>query len=106
MDTLRAPILSSFAEAKDWFVKTPPIRGHKDKVRPLGVRRYHQRGSIAMPDDATVALRYYNHTCVEWKHDNTFTVHYPKNYVTAFSVDDLCGFLPPGMWFEIGRAHV
>lgn len=100
MDTLEAPKLDSFAEAKRWYETTPPIRGHKDKVRPLGRRRYHQRGSIVMPDDAAVALLYYNHKCVEWKHDNTLTVHYPKSYVTAFSVDDLCGFLPSGMWFE------
>lgn len=99
MDTLSAPKLDSFTEAKKWFQNTKPIRGHKDKVRPLGVRRYHARGSINMPDDDTVDLYYCRNLFLRWKSDNTFTVQYPV-YVSAFCVDDLCGFVPPKMWFE------
>jgi hypothetical protein len=99
MDTLEAPKLDSFESAKRWFLMTKPIRGHKDKVRPLGRRRYHGRGNIAMPDDNTVDLDYYKSTVVRWKSDNTFTVQFP-GYVSAFCIDDLCGFTPPMMWFE------
>ncbi|NBS69885.1 hypothetical protein EBT31_13370 [bacterium] len=99
MDTLEAPKLDGFAMAKQWYEKTKPIRGHKDKVRPLGRRRYHQRGNIAMPDDYTVDLNYYHQLFVQWKSDNTFTVRYPR-FISAFCIDDLSGFVPPKMWFE------
>lgn len=96
MNTLRAPGLRSFEQAKQWFQNTPPIRGHKDKVRPLGARRYHHRGSIDMPTDDQVVLKFYKAPFVTWKADNTFVVQHPA-FMSAYCMDDLDGFLPPGM---------
>lgn len=99
MNTLRAPNLGSFAQAKRWFETTVPIRGHKDKVRPLGERRYHRRGSIHMPDPDIVVLKYYETPFVIWSANDDFVVRMPS-YVTAFLIDDMDGFVPHGMWFE------
>lgn len=95
---VNAPRLSSYEEAKRWHDRTPPIRGHKDKVRPLGARRYHQRASIHVLDDERVSLRYINKPFIEWFPNNTFVVHKPV-YYSAYAVEDLCGFAPMGMSF-------
>jgi hypothetical protein len=56
-----------------------------------------------MPDENTVCLKYYGHTLVEWHADDTFRVFHVRG-VTAYSVDDMTGFLPSGVRFEwIGR---
>jgi len=95
--SIKAPRLDSFSRAKEWFHMVKPIRGNKEGRRPLGVRRYHACASIDMPDENTVALVYYRVPFVLWRSDNTLVVKRPS-YITAFSVDDLSGFLPPGMW--------
>ena len=40
--------MNSFAEAKKHFEGVAPIRGNKDKIKPLGHRRYWNMASIAM----------------------------------------------------------
>ena len=88
-----APSLSSFAEAKDRFEHTEPIRRHKDKVRPLGYRRYHNAASIDMPDADTVVLKYYGTPFVTWRSDNTFTVS-NDTHQSASAATHLSYFLP------------
>lgn len=85
--------LRSFEEAKAWFEKTKPIRGNKDNVRPYGSRRHWHMASIAMPDDDTVVLNYYNKPLTTWKSDGTFTIQAPV-YYSAYAVDHLHWYLP------------
>lgn len=97
-NTLRAPSLSSYEGAVKWYEATKPIRGHKDKVRPLGERRYHHRGSISMTDAGVVQLHLWGKPFVEWHKDNTFVVT-PPLYVSSYGVADMSGFLPHNMRF-------
>lgn len=85
--------LANFAIAKDWYEKTKPIRGNKENIRPYGSRRHHHMASIDMPDENTVHLKYYGHTLVEWRSDNTYSVFAPR-YYTAFTPDHITNFLP------------
>lgn len=97
-NTCRAPVLYNYAHAKDWHDKTPPIRGNKDKVRPLGSRRHWSMASIAMDGD-DVVLNYYGSKCVVWHPDDSLTIHYPR-WCTAFEPEKLAHFLPPKLHFE------
>ena len=106
-NSINAPRLCSFKNAVDWHNKVKPIRGHKDAVRPLGERRYHHKANITMPDPDTVVLNYYDSKLVEWRSDNTFTLHAPK-YYCAYSGEQIIGFVPHSMGFswEKGRLFV
>jgi len=86
-------VAGGFVAYKLQYEKTKPIRGHKDKIRPLGSRRHHIMADIHMPDDNTVQLRYYGQTLVEWRSDNTYSVFAPK-YYSAYSPDNIHNFLP------------
>ncbi len=95
--------MDNFAEAKKHFDSVAPIRGNVDKAKPLGMRRYWQAASIAMPDADTVDLRYCwskpeNDPLVRWKSDNTFSVFHPT-YVSAYVPDTITPFLPSGCAF-------
>lgn len=92
--------LAGFKVAKDWHDRTRPIRGDKDKVRPLGSRRHHVMADIHMPNEDTVQLRYYRQTLVEWRSDDTYSLYSPR-YYTAFVPDNIHNFLPlVGQGFE------
>jgi hypothetical protein len=86
-------VAGGFVAYKLQYDKTKPIRGHKDKIRPLGSRQHHTMADIYMPDDNTVQLRYYGQTLVEWRSDNTYSVFAPK-YYSAFTPDNIHNFLP------------
>jgi len=86
-------VAGGFVAYKLQYDKTKPIRGHKDKIRPLGSRQHHHMADIHMPDDSTVQLRYYGQTLVEWRSDNTYSVFAPK-YYSAYSPDNIHNFLP------------
>jgi len=92
-NTAGVPHLNSFAEAKRWYENTKPIRGHAEKVRPLGFRRHHRMASIAMPDADTVVFSYYGKPFVTWHSDNTFTVTNGV-YQSAYTAKHLSYFLP------------
>jgi len=92
-NTAGVPALSSFAEAKTRFENTKPIRGNKDKVRPLGYRGKHRMASIEMPDADTVVLKYYGEPFVTWKSDDSFTVT-NNVYNSSCSAGHLPFFLP------------
>ena len=98
-NAIGGPRLGSFKDAVDWHNKVKPIRGNKDGVRPLGERRYHNAASITMPDPDTVLLNYYGNKLVEWRSDNTFTLHAPK-YYSAYSGDQIIGFVPRSVGFS------
>lgn len=93
LNTAGVPVISSFAKAKARFEMTPPIRGHKDKVRPLGYRRHHRMASISMPDVDTVVLEYYGEPFVTWKSDDSFTVT-NNAYQSPWTAAHLVFFLP------------
>ena len=86
-------VAGGFVAYKLQYEKTKPIRGHKDKIRPLGSRQHHIMADIHMPDDNTVQLRYYGQTLVEWRSDNTYSVFAPK-YYSAYTPDNIHNFLP------------
>jgi len=86
-------VAGGFVAYKLQYEKTKPIRGHKDKIRPLGSRQHHIMADIHMPDDNTVHLRYYGQTLVEWRSDNTYSVFAPK-YYSAYTPDNIHNFLP------------
>jgi len=86
-------VAGGFVSYKLQYEKTKPIRGHKDKIRPLGSRQHHIMADIHMPDDNTVHLRYYGQTLVEWRSDNTYSVFAPK-YYSAYTPDNIHNFLP------------
>jgi hypothetical protein len=92
-NTAGVPTLSSFAEAKARFENTTPIRGNKDKVRPLGNRNKHRMASIEMPDADTVVLKYYGEPFVTWRSDDSFSVT-NNVYNSSFSARHLPYFLP------------
>ena len=98
-NAINGPRLGSFKDAVGWHNKVKPIRGNKDGTRPLGERRYHNAASITMPDPDTVLLNYYREKLVEWRSDNTFTLHAPK-YYSAYSGDQIIGFVPRSMGFS------
>ena len=106
-DTANVPRLTSFVAARDWFEKTPPIRGNTEKVRPLGRnRRYWKMSSISMPDANTVHLEYYGQVLVEWRSDDSYTVFPPRwyNYMVA---KNAYYYLPTGgFYWGAGRAFV
>lgn len=106
-NAIGGPRLGSFKNAVDWHNKVKPIRGNAEQVRPLGERRYHHAANIIMPDPDTVVLNYHGNELVEWRSDNTFTLHAPK-YYSAYSGEQIIGFVPCGMWFswEKGRLFV
>jgi hypothetical protein len=86
-------VAGGFVAYKLQHDNTKPIRGHKDKIRPLGSRQHHHMADIHMPDDNTVQLRYYGQTLVEWRSDNTYSVFAPK-YYSAYTPDNIHNFLP------------
>lgn len=92
-NTAEVPVLNSFTQAKQRFEMTKPIRGHKDKVRPLGSRRHHHMASIEMPDADTVVLKYCAKAFVTWKSDDSFTVS-NEVYNSAYTAQHLSFFLP------------
>jgi hypothetical protein len=92
-NTAGVPSLNSFAQAKARYEQTTPIRGNKDKVRPLGFRKHHRMASIAMPDADTVVFSYYGDPFVTWRSDNTFTVTNGV-YQSAYTAKHLSYFLP------------
>jgi len=92
-NTAGVPQINSFAEAKFRFENTKPIRGNKDKVRPLGYRNKHRMASIEMPDADTVVFKYYGEQFVMWKSDDSFTVS-NNVYNSSFSAGHLPFFLP------------
>ena len=104
-NAINGPRLGSFKDAVEWHNKIKPIRGNKEQVRPLGERRYHNAASITMPDPDTVLLNYYREKLVEWRSDNTFTLHAPK-YYSAFSGDQIIGFVPRSMSFEWNKGRL
>jgi hypothetical protein len=106
-NAIGGPRLGSFKNAVDWHNKVKPIRGNAEQVRPLGERRYHHAANIIMPDPDTVVLNYHGNELVEWRSDNTFTLHAPK-YYSAYSGEQIIGFVPRGMEFswEKGRLFV
>jgi hypothetical protein len=52
-----------------------------------------------------VLLNYYGNKLVEWRSDNTFTLHAPK-YYSAYSGDQIIGFVPRSMFFEWNRGRL
>jgi hypothetical protein len=93
-NTAGVPVLNSFAQAKERYERTKPIRGHKDKIRPLGNnRRYYNMASFDMPDADTVVFSYYNRPFVTWKSDDSFTVH-GDVYQSPWVAEHLKFFLP------------
>jgi len=104
-NAIGGPRLGSFKDAVDWYEKIKPIRGNKDGTRPLGERRYHNAASITMPDPITVVLNYYGHRLVEWRSNDTFILHAPK-YYSAFSGDQIIGFVPRSMSFEWNKGRL
>ena len=103
-NTCRAPLLMNYGHAKDWHDKTLPIRGNKDKVRPLGSRRHWQMGSIDMEGD-NVVLKYYGQKLVVWHPDDSLAVYMPR-WCTAFEPDKLANFLPPRVGFEWNKGRL
>lgn len=103
-NTCRAPVLYNYAHAKDWHDKTPPIRGNKDKVRPLGSRRHWGMASIAMDGD-DVVLNYYGAKCVVWHPDDSLTIHHPR-WCSAYEPEKLAHFLPPNVNFEWNKRRL
>jgi hypothetical protein len=97
-NTMHAPILLNYGQAKDWHDKTPPIRGNKDNVRPLGSRRHWHMGSISM-DGENVVLNYYNSPVVTWHPDDSLTVQSPP-YASAYEPDKMIRYLPPYLAFK------
>ena len=92
-NTAGVPNLNSFAQAKKCFEQSTPIRGNKDKVRPLGYRRYHYMASIEMPDADTVVLKYFGQPFVTWRSDDSFTIT-NSVYNSAYTAQHLMFFLP------------
>lgn len=86
--------INSFAQAKARFEMTKPIRGNKDKVRPLGYRNHHRMASIEMPDADTVVLKYYDTPFVTWKSDDSFSVTNCISYQSSYVAGHLPFFLP------------
>lgn len=86
--------INSFAQAKARFEMTKPIRGNKDKVRPLGSRNHHRMASIEMPDADTVVLKYYDSPFVTWKSDDSFSVTNSITYQSSYTAGHLPFFLP------------
>lgn len=92
-NTAGVPQINSFAEAKTRFENTKPIRGNKDKVRPLGYRNKWSMARMEMPDADTVVFLYYGEPFVTWKSDDSFTVS-NNVYNSSFSAGHLPFFLP------------
>ena len=93
-NTAGVPHITSFAQAKHRYEQTKPIKGSAN-VRPLGVRRYHKMASISMPDADTVNLEYCGKPLVQWRSDNTYTVHRPW-YANAYTPGNTSQYVPKG----------
>ena len=93
-NTAGVPHITSFAQAKQRYEQTKPIRGSAN-VRPLGVRRYHKMASISMPNADTVNLEYCGKPLVQWRSDNTYTVYRPV-YASAYVPDNTSHYVPKG----------
>jgi hypothetical protein len=92
-NTAGVPQINSFAEAKARFENTKPIRGNKDKVRPLGYRNKWSMARMEMPDADTVVFLYYGEPFVTWKPDDSFTVT-NNTYQSPWVAGHLPFFLP------------
>ena len=97
-NTARLRVFYNYADVKDWHDQTPPIRGNKDNVRPLGSRRHWQMASISMAGD-DVVFNYYKEKAVVWHPDDSLTIYYPY-YCTAYEPDKMAHFLPPNVAYE------
>jgi hypothetical protein len=102
--------MNSFAEAKKHFEQVAPIRGNKDKIKPLGHRRYWNMANIAMPDANTVNLNYgwadaQREPLVRWKSDDTFTVRHPL-YANAYAPDNMTKYLPSTCYFAWNQGRL
>ena len=92
-----APYLDSYAKALAHYDAVKPIRGSKVVIKPIGVRRYHGGGEIKKLGDA-IHLMFERRKLVEWRPDNTFTLHAP-HYYHAFQAEKLNGWMPYGFYF-------
>ena len=97
-NTARLRVFYNYADVKDWHDKTPPIRGNKDNVRPLGSRRHWNMASISMDGD-DVVFNYYGEKAVIWHPDDSLTIYFPR-YCTAYEPDKMAHFLPPNVGYE------
>jgi len=95
-NTAGVPHITSFAQAKHKYEQTKPIKGSAN-VRPLGFRRYHKMASISMPDADTVNLEYCGKPLVQWRSDNTYTVHRPV-YSNAYTPGNTSQYVPEGIF--------
>ncbi len=96
-NSCKAPVFTSYGQAKEWHDKVPPVRGRKISVRPLGARRYADIYSITMNGDDVVFL-YGGWPVTVWHPDDSITIHRPK-WCSAFEPDKLAHYLPPRLNF-------
>jgi len=92
-NTAEVRLHNSFAEAKKRYMDTPPIRGNKHNIRPLGSRRHHYMASMVMPNADTVDFQFFGKAFVRWHADDTFEVFCPT-YYSAYAPDNCSHFLP------------
>lgn len=105
-NTASVPCLESFEAAVQKFKSTTPIRSKQAKgAVPLGERKKHHMASIAMPDEDTVQLIYYNKPLVVWKSDNTFEVFSP-HYHSPFVVGNIQNYVPSSVGFHWDRGRM
>lgn len=105
-NTANVPCLESFEAAVQKFKSTTPIRGKQaNGTVPLGERKKHNMASIAMPDEDTVQLIYYNKPLVVWKSDNTFEVFSPA-YHSPFVVGNIQNYVPRSVGFHWDRGRM
>lgn len=96
-NTAGVPHITSFAQAKHKYEQTKPIKGHPQSVRPLGLRRHHRMASISMPDADTVNMEYCGRPLVQWRSDDTYTVHRPV-YASAYTPNNTSQYVPEGIF--------
>jgi hypothetical protein len=95
-NTAGVPHITSFAQAKQRYEQTKPIKGSAN-VRPLGIRRHHKMASISMPNADTVNLEHCGKPLVQWRSDNTYTVHRPA-YASAYTPGNTSQYVPEGIF--------
>lgn len=105
-DTLRAlPRLRTYKDAAEWEANVPPIKGDKDKLKPVGKRSQKWR-HIRKEADATITIFNGSRPIITYYPDDTINIYGPAYWNKATEHDLIQEILGLRVWTEARASWV
>ena len=105
-DTLRAlPRLRNYKDAAEWEANVPPIKGDKDKLKPVGKRSQKWR-HIKRNEDGTITVSGGSQPLITFHADDTVEVYGPTYWNKATEHDMIREILGLEVWTEANASWV